>query len=603
MALIKCPECKKKVSNLCENCPKCGYPIKAHFSKEDTEDSEPVSKNKTINNSDSKEKKPLNKQLLIVIIAVAFAVFIVGGIVAYNAFLPWINATRDFKAAVAAVEAKNAQLDDAIKECEDLINKKHPLLDESLIPALEMAISDAKAVKELDFKIPDSIEGIIKRTEELEKTDYSVALTNICEKCEAVTVNARRYQLVNHPTEAYIIQCLKTIPEIVNISAVTEDNDPNGQLNKPGGYTATVYFAHAKIDLDKSIYGVTLIEQGTDAGGGIEVYTCVEDAVKRRDYLASFDGGVFANGTHTVIGTVLVRTSNELTATQQRDFEGKLIAALTFLPEVDQKESELPKENVPAIEPPKQDETNQEPPEETKPETGKPSTDLPTTNNDSTPKCKLTLSKTNLTVQNETEIIATVTVDETDFPEGISLIATVDNGIVEIEWGEWNGWSVSMKIIPVETGYCTIKVYVEEFPSAIKTITVNVEALPDTGDDKIEQLQLAYDAAEGLLQNNQDRIISVYELYEYLLGLGFSESVCEEVCFDRPPEGFDDGSVMYDYERINKFSNYGYSREAIIDFYLDRLSYEDAAFLVDECLSGRKLTYEYVDGSLELVEH
>ena len=29
MALIKCPECRKKISDLCESCPNCGYPIKA----------------------------------------------------------------------------------------------------------------------------------------------------------------------------------------------------------------------------------------------------------------------------------------------------------------------------------------------------------------------------------------------------------------------------------------------------------------------------------------------------------------------------------------------------------------------------------------------
>lgn len=338
MALIKCPECKKKVSDQCENCPSCGYPIKANIEKKNAEVPEATTASEVINSAEkkaAKAKKPINKKVLIAIIPVVSVVLIVGGIVGYNALLPRINATRDFKAAIAIVEEKNAQLDAAIKESEDLILKKQPLLDESLTPALEMAISDAKAVKESNFKTPGSVEEIITRTEELKKTDYTAALKNLSEKHEAVVVNAKRYQLVNHPTEAYIIQCLKTIPEIVNISAVTEDNDPNGNLNKPGGYTATVYFAHEKINLDKSIYGETLIEQGTDAGGGIEVYTCVEDAVKRRDYLATFDGGIFANGTHTVIGTVLVRTSNELTATQQKDLEAKLIAALTYLPEID----------------------------------------------------------------------------------------------------------------------------------------------------------------------------------------------------------------------------------------------------------------------------
>ena len=52
-------------------------------------------------------------------------------------------------------------------------------------------------------------------------------------------------------------------------------------------------------------YADVLIDKGTDAGGAIEVYKNVEDAEKRRDYLATYDGTIFANGTHTVIGTRL----------------------------------------------------------------------------------------------------------------------------------------------------------------------------------------------------------------------------------------------------------------------------------------------------------
>uniref|UniRef100_UPI004027FA59 hypothetical protein n=1 Tax=Ruminococcus bromii TaxID=40518 RepID=UPI004027FA59 len=61
------------------------------------------------------------------------------------------------------------------------------------------------------------------------------------------------------------------------------------------------------------------------------VYAKEEDAEKRKEYLATYDGTIFANGTHTVIGTVLVRTSNELTASQQKELEQKVIKALTKL--------------------------------------------------------------------------------------------------------------------------------------------------------------------------------------------------------------------------------------------------------------------------------
>lgn len=157
-------------------------------------------------------------------------------------------------------------------------------------------------------------------------------MSKLTEKHENFVIDSRRYQLVDNPTEAYVIRCLKNIPEIVNISAVTEDNNPNGNLNKPGGYTATVFFAVEYID---SKDGETLIEQGTDAGGSIEVYACVEDTIKRRDYLATFDGGLFATGTHTVVGTVLVRTSDEQTASQQKALESEVITALTYLPDID----------------------------------------------------------------------------------------------------------------------------------------------------------------------------------------------------------------------------------------------------------------------------
>ena len=94
------------------------------------------------------------------------------------------------------------------------------------------------------------------------------------------------------PTEAYVIKCLEKVPNVTGISAVTEDNDPNGNLNKAGGYTSP------------------------------------EDAEKRNTYLASFDGSIFASGSHSVIGTVVVRTSNELKASQQKEMEANIIAAL-----------------------------------------------------------------------------------------------------------------------------------------------------------------------------------------------------------------------------------------------------------------------------------
>lgn len=108
-------------------------------------------------------------------------------------------------------------------------------------------------------------------------------------------------------------------------------NDPNGNLSKAGGYTACVYFSSDLVNQDE-VYGDTVIDKGTDGGGAVEVYSSVEDANTRNDYLASFDGaGFLASGSHSVVGTVVIRTSDNLTATQQKEMEANIYNSLVEL--------------------------------------------------------------------------------------------------------------------------------------------------------------------------------------------------------------------------------------------------------------------------------
>ena len=138
---------------------------------------------------------------------------------------------------------------------------------------------------------------------------------------------SKEEKLVDNPSKEYVIQCLQKVPLITEIEAVSEDNDPNGQLNKPGGYTSTVYFAYSLVN-QEDVYGNDLIDKGTDAGGSVEVYANKKDANKRNSYLASFVGSVLSSGSHTVVGTCIVRTSDELTASQQKTLESNIIFAL-----------------------------------------------------------------------------------------------------------------------------------------------------------------------------------------------------------------------------------------------------------------------------------
>ena len=203
-------------------------------------------------------------------------------------------------------------------------------MDESLRSSLETKILETKAVKITAPTMAETVKEIDTQTTEMNTTDYSDALKSLNEAYTAFNNSVKRYELVNNPAESYVIKCLEKVEHVTGISAVTEDNDPNGHLGKAGGYTATVYFTCDWVN-QANVIGDTIIDKGTDGGGAIEVYANVEDAESRDSYLAGFDGGVLASGSHTVVGTCVVRTSDELAASKQKELEAAVIGALTKL--------------------------------------------------------------------------------------------------------------------------------------------------------------------------------------------------------------------------------------------------------------------------------
>ena len=154
---------------------------------------------------------------------------------------------------------------------------------------METKISETKAVKLTAPTMAETVKDIDTQTTEMNTTDYSDVLKSLDEAYTALNNSIKQYELVNNPTESYVIKCLEKVEHVIGISAVTEDNDPNGHLGKAGGYTATVYFTCDWVN-QSNVYGNTIIEKGTDGGGAIEVYANVEDAESRNSYLAGFDG-------------------------------------------------------------------------------------------------------------------------------------------------------------------------------------------------------------------------------------------------------------------------------------------------------------------------
>lgn len=140
--------------------------------------------------------------------------------------------------------------------------------------------------------------------------------------------------LTNNPSAEQVKTALSTISNITTLEAATEDNDPNGQLGKQGGYTGCVFFKSSMVDEneiyvddDKDINSA--IDCGTDGGGCLEIYANASDAKKRDEYLASFDGTAFSSGSHKVVGTIVIRTSSKLKASEQQTLETSIVDALS----------------------------------------------------------------------------------------------------------------------------------------------------------------------------------------------------------------------------------------------------------------------------------
>ncbi len=65
MALIKCPECKKKISDKCENCPQCGYPINKICETDESQSADFGNVGETIKTKKSFDIKSLMKKMVV----------------------------------------------------------------------------------------------------------------------------------------------------------------------------------------------------------------------------------------------------------------------------------------------------------------------------------------------------------------------------------------------------------------------------------------------------------------------------------------------------------------------------------------------------------
>lgn len=284
-------------------------------------------------------------------------------VVAYNAEAAWINdLLAPYNEAAQSVLSANSAVTDAINQAQDVINKGEEPYDQNTLVALKDAmiaaqealvpnpeiispiemleVNEGMKSKELKAIKETATAGIEKLNTFTEPTvpeipDYSEFLSNLAAAKEAYEDSVQGLKQITAPTDEFVMSRLQRIDTITEMGAVTEDHDPNNQLNKQGGYIGCIYFRDIRVDKSRLVVGPgedinDVIDVGTMAGGAIEIFANVQDATGRDNYMTNLGTqGLFARaGSHVVAGTLVVRTSDELKGSQQKQLTEDIINAL-----------------------------------------------------------------------------------------------------------------------------------------------------------------------------------------------------------------------------------------------------------------------------------
>lgn len=248
------------------------------------------------------------------------------------------DAKETFDAEVERIETEESKLDEEITNAQNYIAEGLTPLDEAQIDNLEQVIKEAKESKKELPELPKEIEEIKDVTENtLKKIEYETVIEKVKAKKSDLENSVKQFEQLTNPTSDFVLDRLKDITLIDGMSAINEETDPYGDLNKAKSYSGIIFFSSSLVNQDE-VYvdesdskGDIYVDKGTDAGGCVEIFTTVEDAKNRDNYLGEFDGTILSGGKHVVVGTLVVRTSDLLSLSKQTELEEVIIESLVKL--------------------------------------------------------------------------------------------------------------------------------------------------------------------------------------------------------------------------------------------------------------------------------
>ncbi len=236
--------------------------------------------------------------------------------------------------AVEAAEAENDALDALIGQAWDLLNAGTTAYNEETRISLAAAAFNAISAKE---EVPESLpvdalawEGIPAlsvlddedaRTTVLDNPPSTPDYTDVTDALTAAISDFEKsvqiYDNINNPTEEFVEERLAEISTVTGTLPATEPTGSNAPV-------CAVYFNDSRVSSDKE-----KVSENVYGGGAVELCGTAEAAEERDLYLATFDGAAFTRGYHTVLGSMVIRTSPDLTTGQQEKMAEQIIAVLT----------------------------------------------------------------------------------------------------------------------------------------------------------------------------------------------------------------------------------------------------------------------------------
>lgn len=121
-----------------------------------------------------------------------------------------------------------------------------------LLATLDVAnavVGEVQGAKRESPAMPDGTEEIALSADEMEGVrNYTDRLESTTTAQVSLQDSIDQLKQVTNPSEQFVIERLAGLPNLTEIEAATEQNDPNGRLRKDGGYTSAVFFSSGLVD-------------------------------------------------------------------------------------------------------------------------------------------------------------------------------------------------------------------------------------------------------------------------------------------------------------------------------------------------------------------